>query len=777
MLEAAASGGRSRSAGWSWIRLRMALLLGSAVFGILALLVLDAWAAHRDARILAQLEAGPRASLAHLRSLTALYAQELPAALAQAGTDGERERALAQLGQSADRAWRALQGIASDATRRELLLQIAESRLQVDAALRQLGGPTPAGSPAALDSGDRVVVLVEPVLRRLRLLDAHEQAAIDRVIADRQALARRDAWMRWAMGLLGLLLVLGLGLRLAWVLVGGIEQLNQTAERLRERDFRPYPLIASRGELGEVIRAFDGMRAELLRYGNELRASELRANRANRAKSGFLAAMSHELRTPMVGITGMIEVLGHTRLDAEQRRALALVRHSADGLLQIVGDILDFSRIEAGKLDLAPVPVDLAELAGRCAEHFAIAASSKGLLLEASIDPALAEAHLLDPLRLRQILNNLLSNAIKFTERGRIELQVEVLAEEAAGQRLRLAVSDTGIGIAPELQDGLFEAFSQAAADVPRRFGGSGLGLAICARLASLMGGRIQLRSEPGAGSCFSIELSLPRARQADIPIEPSKLPAPSIAPLPSAAEAEATRSLVLLADDHPTNRLVVARLLALAGIRCEAVADGEAALAAWRSGRFALVLTDLNMPRLDGFGLVRALRAEEAATAAVRTPVIALTASVQKGEAERCVEAGMDDYIAKPAGVEELGRRLRPWLGAGVADPPPQAAVAPASLAPRPEPAVQREFLASCAEDLALALAQLDAPELLARQAHRIRGASMLVGAGAVASAAARLERRADSASSAERLAALLALAETVLAHARSGLRPEPSA
>lgn len=761
------------------------MLLASAVGGILALLLLDAWAGNRDARMLAELESGPRASLGRLNALSGLYAEELPALLAQSHARGGEApvRALAETLRRIESEWQALQRLASDPTRRELVLQLGQARSEADAGLRQVFGTLGSADGALGAPADALALQVEPVLRRLRLLNAHEQAAIDRVIAERQRMARRDAWLRWCIGGLGLALVLGFGLRMAWVLVRGIEALNQTALRLRERDFRPYPLVAAGGELDPVIRAFDDMRAELLRYGGELRASELRANRANRAKSGFLATMSHELRTPMVGITGMVEVLGHSALDAEQRRALALIRHSADGLLQIVGDILDFSRIEAGKLDLAPIPADLAELVSRCAEQYSIAASSKGLLLEAHIDQALAEAHMLDPLRLRQVLSNLLSNAIKFTEHGRIELRVAVIDEDANSQQLQLSVSDTGIGIAPELQAGVFEAFAQAGSEVARRYGGSGLGLAICARLAALMGGRIQLESEAGVGSCFRLELRLPRALRREIAAEPGTPRPLSVLAPASSAEAESADSLVLLADDHPTNRVVVSRLLALAGIHCEAVADGEDALQAWRSGRFALVLTDLNMPRLDGFGLVRALRAEEAASGRPRTPVLALTASVQKGEAERCLEAGMDDFIAKPAGVDELGRRLRPWLGRGVPALAPGAqsmqdlAAAAASPGLEDAPVVLVEFLASCAEDLGLALSQLDAPAGLARQAHRIRGASSLVGAVAIEAAAARLERVALSAPRAQRFAELLDLAEVMVRFARAKRCAEPGA
>ena len=504
-----------------------------------------------------------------------------------------------------------------------------------------------------------------------------------------------------------------------------------------------------------------------------LRDSEARAHEASRAKSAFLAAMSHEIRTPMIGVTGMIEVLSHSRLDEDQRRSLNIIQHSAQALLQIVGDILDFSKIEAGKLELAPQAASLPSLVANTVHNYMGTASSKGLELSFEIDPALAPAHRVDPVRLRQILSNLLSNAIKFTEHGSVRARLERLGSGAVGERLRLSVQDTGIGIDEATRARLFQPFAQAEAATSQRFGGTGLGLAICRRLADLMGGELRMDSSPGVGTTLSLELELPLARVEDIEggTAPDLSPlAPFVArPLPSHAQAEAERSLVLLVDDHPTNRLVIARQLALAGFACETAEDGEAGLAAWRSGRYALVLSDVHMPKLDGYGMARAIRTEEETRGGARTPIIALTAAAMKGEAERCMAAGMDDYLAKPVGIATLVERLRRWLPHLDTPPPrlPDGSAAPLPQAARPppldrsvlrqlaagDPAVERDVLddflqatRAGLDALAQATAAADAPAL-AREAHKLKGASRLVGATELAEAAEALEQAARTA------------------------------
>lgn len=511
----------------------------------------------------------------------------------------------------------------------------------------------------------------------------------------------------------------------------------------------------------------------LRRLQAELRASEARAQEASQAKSAFLAAMSHEIRTPMIGVTGMVEVLAHTRLDPDQRRALNVIQSSAQSLLQIIGDILDFSKIEAGRLELQPAPARVEQVVQATVANFSGSASSKGLALECSIDERLAPAYRADALRLRQVLSNFLSNAVKFTEQGGIQVRVDWEGSEddgAGGVRdvLAFSVADSGIGIPEAAQSRLFQPFAQADAETTRRFGGTGLGLAICRRLAELMGGEILLESVQGLGTTLRLRVPLLRARPEDVAQDPG-LPGPAgefaLRSLPTVEEAEQDGTLVLLVDDHPTNRLVIARQLALAGFASEAAADGEEALAKWRGGRYGLLLSDVHMPRMDGYELARRIRAEEAVHGRARTPIVALTASALKGEAERCLDAGMDDYLAKPVSIAALAATLRRWLPHAEPVPAPDAAAGaeapgfpqldhPPPLDPSVVEALTRgdaegtravfaDFLASTAQDLAEAAAARAAGDLagLARQAHKVKGAARMVGALELARCADRLE------------------------------------
>jgi PAS domain S-box-containing protein len=585
---------------------------------------------------------------------------------------------------------------------------------------------------------------------------------------------------------------------------------NWTAlrELARHRDPpREFALRHQRGRTLPVLLALSAMRDErgtmvgLLavatdltmqkRLERALRDSEARARDASHAKSAFLAAMSHEIRTPMIGVTGMIEVLGHTPLDTEQQRALSVISSSAESLLRIIGDILDFSKIEAGKMELEPVPTSLPDLLHSVAANYSATASGKGLILACEIDPRIAPAHYADPVRLRQVLSNFLSNALKFTEHGRITVAAELLRHDPSNgaqgsDTLILRVTDTGIGISAQAQARLFQPFAQAEADTTRRFGGTGLGLAICRRIAELMGSSIELESAPGKGTSMRLQIELQRAPAEELPDQmlPGKR-MPGFAPrkLPSVAEAERERSLVLLVDDHATNRQVIQRQLALAGYASEVAEDGVAGLSAWQSGRYALVLSDVHMPQMDGYQLARQLRLEEAQRGLPRTPVVALTASALKGEAERCLDAGMDDYLAKPVGIATLGACLQRWLPHTQGDlasshadslriqtenntqasAPPEVSTHNAPTSHQPDDgvldrsvlaeltggdpgeaaALLQDFLSSTDADLAELDRMHTAGQLteLTRQAHKIKGASRLVGAHCLGDAAAALE------------------------------------
>ena len=522
------------------------------------------------------------------------------------------------------------------------------------------------------------------------------------------------------------------------------------------------------------------------RLERALRDSEARAREASLAKSAFLAAMSHEIRTPMIGVTGMIEVLSLTTLDAEQRRSLNVIQASADALLRIIGDILDFSKIEAGRLEIDAVPTALPELLRSVVASHAGSASSKGLSLNCEVDSRIAPAYLADPLRLRQIIGNFLSNAVKFTERGSVQASLELRASHVgdgshASDELVFRVTDTGIGISEQAQATLFQPFSQAEADTTRRFGGTGLGLAICRRLAELMDGTVDMESVPGVGTTMRLRLALPRA-QADVLAQTAgdRSAASGFSPrrLPTVAVAERECSLVLLVDDHPTNRQVIQRQLALAGYVSETAEDGVEGLERWRSGRYGLVLSDVHMPRMDGYQLARTIREEEARRGQARTPIVALTASALKGEAERCLAAGMDDYMAKPVDIPTLGACLQRWMphtagtrlisaeqGVSIqAANNQQVATAGAGLPQLVDPptliwavleeltggdtaeaaALLAEFLDSTREDLEQLEHMRAAGDLhgLTRQAHKVKGAAKLVGAMELAEAATMLEQ-----------------------------------
>ena len=561
---------------------------------------------------------------------------------------------------------------------------------------------------------------------------------------------------------------------------------------LRHQRGRTLPVLLALSAMRDDTGAMVGLLAvatdltALKRLERALRDREARARDASQAKSAFLAAMSHEIRTPMIGVTGMIEVLSHTELDIEQRRSLGVIQASAEALLRIIGDILDFSKIEAGRMEIEPVPTSLPDLLRSVVANYAGSASSKNLSLACEIDPRIAAAHYADPLRIRQVIGNFLSNAIKFTEQGGITVAVELHQHDPSdgalgSDALVLRVTDTGIGISEQAQARLFQPFSQAEADTTRRFGGTGLGLAISRRLGELMGGRVDMESVPGTGTTMRLAMTLHRAPPEELPEQqlPGKL-MDGFTPrrLPTIAEAEAERSLVLLVDDHATNRQVIQRQLALAGYASESAEDGVEGLERWRSGRYALLLSDVHMPRMDGYQLARAIREEAGRRGLPATPIVALTASALKGEAERCLAAGMDDYLAKPVGIATLGACLQRWLphtaGSGTmgveqgariqsANNRQAVATAQAELPQLDDPptleasvledltggditearALLEDFLGSTDEDLAILEQLREAGDLhgLTRQAHKVKGAARLVGALELAEAAAALE------------------------------------
>jgi signal transduction histidine kinase/ActR/RegA family two-component response regulator len=370
-----------------------------------------------------------------------------------------------------------------------------------------------------------------------------------------------------------------------------------------------------------------------MRTANALAEAERVAVAANDAKSAFLAMMSHELRTPLNGVLGMARALSRTELDRRQQGYVETILRSGDGLMAILNDVLDMSKIEAGRMDLEVAAFDLAALGEQTVELWAEGAAAKSLALTCKTEPGLPALVLGDEHRVRQILMNLASNALKFTEKGSVTIHLRAAPAADGDGGIEIVVADTGIGMTPEQVNALFNPYVQADASTARVYGGTGLGLSICRKLTTMMGGEISVMSDPGHGSAFRVWLPLPAAE-----VEPETADAPS-GGLPSLR--------ILVADDNPINQAVARALLEAAGAVVETVSDGAQALERLRVEAFDVVLMDVHMPNMDGIEAVGRLRDGQAGRADV--PVVALTADAMPGEETRLKALGFDALQHKP--------------------------------------------------------------------------------------------------------------------------------
>ncbi len=436
--------------------------------------------------------------------------------------------------------------------------------------------------------------------------------------------------------------------------------------RRKGRHGRTYFVLASATPILDDAGIFVGYRGgareatHLMREREAIDRARNAADRENAAKTQFLASMSHEIRTPLNGVLGMIDLLMKSDLSFEQRRFAEIANAAGDSLVAIINDVLDYSKISEGKLNLECRPFDPRTVVSDVIDLLSLRAREKpGVDLRSEIAEGVPAALDGDANRLRQILTNLVANAIRFTNSGEIVVRVGCFKKPTKSPAklidMQISVADTGAGMSADAVSRLFQPYTQVGGDVAQRAGGTGLGLVIVKQLVCAMSGSIEVESTPGVGSRFSLRIPMRIADAGTLAVVRNRVPAKTRHPRRG--------GLVLVVEDNPVNQLVVRAMLSRIGIACEIAADGEAGLAAFRSGRFDVVLMDCEMPVLDGFETTRAIRALERSRRARPTPIIALTANALQGDRKLAIAAGMDDYLAKPFKSDQLVDVIARWI------------------------------------------------------------------------------------------------------------------